>query len=94
MERRLRLHALVSGRVQGVFYRANTESTATRIGSIDGWVKNLKDGRVEVLAEGPESNLKQLVEFLHIGPPKAKVTNVELEWSDPSGGLERFSVRK
>jgi acylphosphatase len=74
------LHArrcLVSGRVQGVFFRAATRQRARELG-LTGYARNLADGRVEVLAVGPAVAVQQLCEWLWIGPPSAKVTGVEV----------------
>ena len=68
-------HFLVSGRVQGVFYRASTEATALRLG-LTGWVRNLVDGRVEVFACGDEEKLKELEQWLWQGPTRARVIQV------------------
>jgi acylphosphatase len=68
-------HYLVSGQVQGVFYRASTESTAHRLG-LTGWVRNLPDGRVELVACGEESKLDELERWLWQGPPHAHVAKV------------------
>lgn len=65
----------VSGRVQGVFYRASTEARAQQL-KLTGWVRNLADGRVEVLACGEEENLKELEQWLWQGPAHARVTQV------------------
>jgi acylphosphatase len=67
----------VSGRVQGVFYRASTAERARALG-LTGYAKNLSDGRVEVLACGAEPGVRQLCEWLWQGPPAAKVTGVEI----------------
>jgi acylphosphatase len=66
----------VSGHVQGVFFRASTRQQAERLG-LQGWAVNLPDGRVEVLAVGPPAAVQQLGEWLHAGPPMAKVLAVE-----------------
>ena len=66
----------VSGRVQGVFFRDSTQRIATRLG-LRGWVRNRRDGRVEVLAAGEEAAIEQLQKWLQIGPDAAKVTNIE-----------------
>ncbi len=68
-------HFLVSGRVQGVFFRANTQAMARRLG-LTGWVCNLPDGRVELVACGEEDRLKQLEAWLWQGPPHARVERV------------------
>jgi acylphosphatase len=67
---------LVSGRVQGVFYRDSTRRQAQAMG-ISGWVRNLYDGRVEVLACGGARQLEIFKKWLEIGPEHAKVTNIE-----------------
>ena len=71
----------VSGRVQGVFFRASTRQQAERLG-LHGWAVNLPDGRVEVLAAGPAAAVQQLGEWLHEGPPAAKVLSVETAPAD------------
>ena len=71
------LHFLVSGRVQGVFYRASAAEQARLIG-ITGWVKNLPDSRVEVFATGETDQLEELADWLREGPPHAKVSSVEV----------------
>lgn len=84
-------HFLVSGQVQGVFFRASTESTARRLG-LSGWVRNLPDGRVELVACGTELKLKELEQWLWQGPPHAEVKQVTVEevMEQPFSG---FSVR-
>ena len=72
------LHCFISGRVQGVFYRHNTYKEATERG-ITGWVRNLEDGRVEVLLCGEEQVLKDMQEWLWRGPTNAQVTAVDVE---------------
>ncbi len=72
----------VSGRVQGVFFRASTRAQAERLG-LRGWVVNLPDGRVEVLAVGSAEAVQQLADWLHDGPPAAKVLAVETAPADP-----------
>lgn len=68
----------ISGKVQGVFYRASTHMQAQDLG-VDGYAKNLPDGRVEVLASGPAEVLDALERWLHQGPPAAEVTSVSRE---------------
>ena len=68
---------LVSGRVQGVFYRASAQQQASSMG-LRGWVRNLTDGRVELLACGEQSVLEKLEKWLETGPKYAKVTNIEV----------------
>lgn len=87
-----RVHILVSGLVQGVFFRANTQSVAQQLG-IRGYVRNLPDGRVEVVAEGDEEALKKLIDWCHHGPPLARVERVEVRWENPTGEFSGFHIR-
>lgn len=76
-----RAHVFVSGRVQGVFYRDHTRRWAISLG-LTGWVRNLWDGRVEVLAEGEKERLEDLVARLKQGPPMSEVRDVEVNWEE------------
>ncbi|MDY6778948.1 MAG: acylphosphatase [Halobacteria archaeon] len=91
MGERKRAHVFVSGKVQGVYYRANTRDTAREKG-VGGWVKNLNDGRVEAVFEGPEEDVEEMVEWCHEGSPRARVDGVEVEWEEPKGA-EGFEIR-
>ena len=82
-----RLHVFVSGRVQGVFFRAHTREKAQSL-DLNGWVRNLPDGRVEVAAEGNVEKLTALLEWLHVGPATAHVEYVNAIWETPSGELK------
>ncbi len=86
-----RVHGAVSGRVQGVFFRATTRDRARELG-LSGWVRNLPGGQVEFVAEGDEKALHELLAFLRVGPPGARVDELEVEWSDPQGE-EGFYIR-
>ncbi|HET9552130.1 MAG TPA: acylphosphatase [Anaeromyxobacteraceae bacterium] len=90
---RARLHLVVSGKVQGVFFRQATADEAARLG-LDGWVRNLGDGRVEAEAEGERASLEALLAFCRRGPPAARVEGVEADWGEARGGLGPFSVRR
>jgi acylphosphatase len=83
---------LVSGKVQGVFYRASTAEQAKRLG-LAGYAKNLPDGRVEVLACGEQSKVEELIAWLRQGPPSAKVSGVEVQDADASQVPADFSTR-
>ncbi len=87
-----RVHLIISGRVQGVFFRANTQEIAQRLDCV-GWVKNTIQGNVEVVAEGQEEDLKQLVAWCHHGPDFAHVAHVQEIWEEPKGEFEEFGVR-
>jgi acylphosphatase len=88
---RLRVHALVSGRVQGVAFRFFTEKWALSFG-LTGWVRNLFDGRVEVVAEGGRDELYRFLELLREGPLHAHVEDVTVDWQDYSGEFTDFRV--
>jgi acylphosphatase len=87
-----RVRAIVSGRVQGVGYRAATATEARRLG-IHGWVKNRSDGAVELEAEGPDDKVGALVGWCEYGPPAAQVTKVAVEELAATGTDRDFSVR-
>ena len=87
-----RAHVFVSGRVQGVAYRANTRDAA-RDRDLDGWVRNLDDGRVEAVFEGEEDAVEGMVEWCHTGSPVASVEDVEAEYGDLEGE-SGFEIRR
>jgi acylphosphatase len=87
-----RLHATVHGRVQGVNFRHYTQREANGL-NITGWVYNRPDGSVEVIAEGERESLHKLRQFLHRGPPAARVEFVEADWEAPTGEFSRFRIR-
>ena len=75
----LRAHAIVSGRVQGVWFRDSTKRRAQELG-LGGFVRNLADGRVECHFEGPEEAVRQAVAFVRVGPPQAHVEEAEVTY--------------
>jgi len=85
------LHAVVSGRVQGVGFRYSAARQARALG-ITGTVANLPDGSVEVLAEGPLPDLERLLEWLRDGPPGAHVYGVDAQWLVWTGRFRGFEV--
>jgi acylphosphatase len=87
-----RYHIFVSGRVQGVFFRASTVEVAKKLG-ITGWVRNLNDGRVEVVAEGSKEKLDELIGWLKKGPILAKVVDLVIEEETPTGEFKDFERR-
>ena len=86
-----RLHALITGIVQGVGFRFFVLQQAQELG-LAGWVRNRWDGRVEVTAEGPHDALNQLLLRLRRGPISAQVDDVQYEFSDSQGEFNRFGV--
>ncbi|WP_294946794.1 acylphosphatase [Sulfurivirga sp.] len=85
------LRAIIHGRVQGVFFRASTQKKARALG-LTGWVRNLPDGTVEVLAVGPRPALEALLDWLHEGPPLARVERVDAAWAVCSKHFEGFEI--
>jgi acylphosphatase len=87
-----RLEASVHGRVQGVSFRYYTQRRASEL-ALTGYVRNLWDRTVEVVAEGARPALEELLAFLRVGPRAAFVTEVESRWLTPTGEYHRFEVR-
>lgn len=85
------LHAIVSGMVQGVFYRAGTRQMAHRL-DICGWVKNLENGDVEIMAEGRQENLEELLKWLHKGTSYSKVDNVNYQFLRENKHFKSFDI--
>ncbi len=86
------LHAIISGRVQGVGFRYFTQDIAKSL-NIKGFVRNLPDGTVEVYAQADKKSLEKFLEYLKKGPPLAKVENIKYEFLDEEGGFEDFEIR-
>ncbi len=87
------LQAIVTGRVQGVFFRDFTYQLANKLGIV-GYVRNHNDGRtVEVLAEGKKTKLLKFLQELKKGPPRARVENMEVTWLDFSGNYSYFFIK-
>lgn len=85
------VHVNVRGRVQGVFFRASTQREARRLG-LTGWVKNRTDGAVEILAEGEEDQLKELLSWANRGPTAARVERVDVRWRGYQGEFPDFRI--
>ncbi len=85
-------HATVRGRVQGIGFRYWTVETARELG-VNGWVRNLPEGNVDVEAEGERGLLETFVEHLKVGPALARVKDVDVDWSERVPKLKGFSVR-
>jgi len=88
---RKRAHVYVTGRVQGVFFRATTRDRAQELG-VDGWVMNLDDGRVEAVFEGNPDAVDAMVDFCYEGSDMASVSTVEVEEEEPEG-IDGFKIR-
>ena len=87
---RMRVH--ITGRVQGVWYRGSMEREATRLG-VSGWVRNLPDGSVEAIVEGPPAAVRALVAWCATGPPGARVAHVATSPEPAGGELRGFHIR-
>ena len=87
-----RVHAIVTGRVQGVSFRAATAHEARRLG-VGGWVRNRPDGSVELEAEGDGEQIAALLAWCERGPPAARVTRVEVSERDPRPERDEFEIR-
>lgn len=87
------LHAIVHGKVQGVWFRAWTRDMAGEEGVV-GWVRNLPDGSVEALAQGEPAILDAFLTRLHDGPPLARVTRIDAERRDPGEVFDHFDIRR
>ena len=85
------IRATVTGKVQGVMYRAYVQDSATELALV-GYVKNLPDGSVEVVAQGVNDVLKSFVEYLHEGSSLSRVESVAVDWTSPRKTYEEFSV--
>ena len=91
MENKVRAHVVISGRVQGVFFRMNTARAADRF-RVFGWVKNRRDGNVEAVFEGDEDRVNAILEWCNTGDSPAVVSKVNLEWEAFTGEFDRFEI--
>ena len=87
-----RAHVMISGRVQGVFFRAYTQEAA-QARNIRGWVMNTRDGRVEAVLEGEKEHVEDMVNWCYQGSPMSRVTRVDVDWQDYTGEFQDFSVK-
>ena len=91
MENQVRARAIISGRVQGVFFRMETKRAADRFG-VFGWVRNLKDGSVEAVFEGKRNRVEDVLNWCRQGPPHAAVTDVAVSWGEFAGEFSGFNI--
>jgi acylphosphatase len=89
---RSRARIYVSGNVQGVFYRYETKKHAELHG-VNGWTRNLPDGRVECLFEGEKEDVKKTIQFCRQGPPAAHVDDVDIQWERWKGEFDNFQIK-
>jgi acylphosphatase len=87
-----RVHIRVTGRVQGVGFRAFVQHSGVKLG-LTGWVRNVGDDTVETTAEGPRLRLEQFVEAVKTGPPAGRVNEARVEWEAARGEFKNFGVK-
>ena len=85
------LHIVIYGQVQGVFFRSSAKDEADRLGLV-GWIRNDRDGSVEVMAVGTRTNLDKFLAWCKKGPPFAKVENVEIDWQEAQDLFDSFDI--
>lgn len=88
-----RIHLVVRGRVQGVYFRATAQREARQHG-LCGWVKNRSDGSVELVAEGEEDDVKDFLSWAHSGPSTARVDDVDVRWRSYTGEYTDFRITR
>ncbi len=87
-----RARVIISGKVQGVFFRISLRSQA-KLREVVGWAKNLESGQVEAVFEGDKDRVESLIEYCREGPPNSSVGDVSVSWEDYSGDLAGFEIR-
>ena len=92
MKAKKRVHVLISGKVQGVFFRYHTQQLAKKLG-LNGWVRNTSNGKVEAVFEGEEDKIKKMLEFCKKGPALARVEKVEVKEEKFKGKFKDFEIR-
>jgi acylphosphatase len=90
-DKTIRAHLLISGKVQGVYFRYNTQIVSSRHG-VTGWVRNLDDGQLEVVLEGEKIDVDHVIRWCKTGPPEAKVEHVEVQYENYTGEFKEFKV--
>jgi acylphosphatase len=91
MENKVRAHAIIRGRVQGVFFRMETKRAADGFG-VFGWVRNRRDGTVEALFEGDQDRVDDVLAWCKEGPAHARVSDVNLDWDEYTGEFNGFDI--
>lgn len=92
MNEKVRAHLHISGLVQGVFFRDSAREKAEELGLV-GWVRNLPDGRIEIVAEGDKEKVEELIKWAGDGPSAARVDDLDVEWEEYVGKFGSFEVR-
>ena len=91
MEDNVRAHVIIRGRVQGVFFRLETQRAAESY-KVSGWVRNKRDGTVEAVFEGDKERVDEILKWCEQGSPGARVENVNLEWEEYTGKYPGFEI--
>ena len=86
-----RAHFFILGRVQGVFFRSQTQKKAQQL-KLGGWIRNLPDGRVEVVAEGGKEKIEELISWTKKSPTLARVSDLKIEWQEFKGEFNKFKI--
>jgi acylphosphatase len=86
-------HIIIHGLVQGVYFRAYTQKKAIEL-NIKGWVRNRREGCVEIIAQGDEENLREFIDWCHIGSPHSQVQEVNVRWSECKEAFNNFEVKQ
>lgn len=94
MDKVVRAHIWVKGRVQGVGFRAHVEYRARQISGLAGWVRNVGYDMVEAIAEGERTNVEQLIAAMKEGPRSSRVDESKVEWEEPTGEFQQFGVKR
>ena len=87
----VKAHIFITGRVEGVFFRSNTRNEAKKQ-HVNGWVRNLHDGRVEAIFEGRKEDVDKLIDFASKGPSGAKVIDLNIKWESYDGKFDDFEI--
>ncbi len=92
MEKKVKARVVITGKVQGVFFRMETKQAADRYG-VQGWARNKSDGSVEAVFEGDKEKVASIIEWCRQGPPFAKVNNLDVYWQEYKGEFKDFKIR-
>lgn len=87
-----RVHVIIHGHVQGVFFRSFVRSEASLL-KLKGWVRNTEQGQVEAIFEGEKDQVKEMIELCKEGPPNARVGDIRIDWQEYNGGFTEFEIR-
>jgi len=88
---KVRAHVIISGKVQGVYFRAKAQEQAVGL-EVSGWIRNRPGGTVEGVFEGNRENVEKLIDWCRLGPPRAIVSDVQVEWGDYRGEFSGFAI--